>query len=69
MIVKDSVIICETIKWALVPHFSGVVLTPSKPFWALKKRYVSFGFSSTTKYVRPNKIGGGHLPNVPCITS
>ena len=50
----------------LVTHFSGVVFTPSKPFWARKKKYVSLSFSGTTTYVRPKKIGGGHLPNVPC---
>ena len=46
--------------------FRGVVFTPSKPFWARKKKYLSLTFPSTTEYVRPNKIGGRHLPNVSC---
>ena len=50
----------------LVPHFSGVVFTPSKPFWACKKKYVSLSFSSTTTYVKPKKIEGGHPPNAAC---
>ena len=35
----------------LVLHFSGVVFTPLKPFWAHKKKYLPLSVSNTTTYM------------------
>ena len=50
------------------PTFRGWFLPPQIHFgqWARQKKYVSLGFSSTTTYMRPKKMGGGYLPNVAC---
>ena len=63
---KDSVTICETMKWVFgTTVFGGFFQPPQNHFGHVRKNKCRL---FTTIYVRPKKIEMGHLPNVPYKT-